>query len=301
MSPVLVIALPGNDALAEELAPLCNGEIGKIGARKFPDGETYLRYEVNPRDRQVALVCTLAQPDDKFLALTFAARTAREFGATSVGLVAPYLAYMRQDMRFHEGEVVTSLHFASMLSTDFDWLATVDPHLHRHASLRAIYSIPSQTLHAAPLLADWIRQNVEAPLVIGPDLESEQWVAAVAAGAGAPHLVAEKIRRGDRDVSIRMPPLESWRGRQPVLIDDVVSSGQTMIEACRLVRASGLPAPDCVAVHGLFVDDSFQVLSSLARRVVTTDTVPHVSGTIRTAALIADAVRGLANQTRGRP
>ena len=168
------------------------------------------------------------------LPLLFAAATARELGASRVGLVAPYLAYMRQDRRFKPGEAVTSRQVARLLSDAFDWLVTVDPHLHRYSSLADIYSIPTHVVHAAPLIAEWIKANVTNPLIIGPDSESEQWVAAVASDVGAPYSVLEKVRHGDRDVEIRLKDLEQWKGRTPVLVDDIISTGRTMIEAVRL-------------------------------------------------------------------
>ncbi|WP_164119514.1 ribose-phosphate pyrophosphokinase-like domain-containing protein, partial [Stenotrophomonas maltophilia] len=85
----------------------------------------------------------LAQPNEKILPLIFAAATARELGAARVGLVAPYLAYMRQDRRFNPGEAVTSRQMAHLVSGAFDWMVTVDPHLHRYSDLSEIYSIPT--------------------------------------------------------------------------------------------------------------------------------------------------------------
>ncbi len=136
--------------------------------------------------RRVALVCTLDRPDPKLLPLLFAARTASELGDASVGLVAPYLAYMRQDRRFHTGEAVSARLFASILSPQFDWLVTVDPHLHRIHSLAAIYEMATRVLHAAPAIARWIAREVENPVLIGPDGESVQWVSEVARTTGAP-------------------------------------------------------------------------------------------------------------------
>jgi ribose-phosphate pyrophosphokinase len=247
-----------------------------------------LASEVSRRD--VAIVCTLAQPDEQFLRLVFAARAARDLGAASLTLVAPYLAYMRQDKRFQPGEAVTSSHFADLLSKEFDRLVTVDPHLHRHNALGEIYSIPAVALHAAPLLADWIKREVARPLVIGPDLESEQWVSDVAKRAEAPSVVLQKERHGDRSVDIAIPNLEAWRDRQPVLIDDIVSSGRTMIQACEGIVAQGRKKPICVAVHALFAEDAFARLSDVAQTIVSSDTVPHPTNQISVARLIAEAL-----------
>jgi len=162
----LTLALPGNEELAHSLAQACGSEVGGIEIRRFPDGESYVRLHGDPLGRPVDLVCTLARPDPQFLSLVFAADAARELGASEVNLVAPYLAYMRQDKRFQEGESVTSLSFARLVSSTFDKLLTVDPHLHRHPTLSAVYTIPTKALHAAPLLADWIVQHVEKPSVV---------------------------------------------------------------------------------------------------------------------------------------
>jgi len=140
---------------------------------------------------------------------------------------APSAIANRQDRRFQPGEAVTSTYFAKILSSQIDWMVTVDPHLHRRSSLAEIYSIPTQVMHAAPLISDWIRNEVKKPLLIGPDSESEQWVAAVARDAVAPHLVLQKVRHGDRDVEISVPEVARWRDHIPVLVDDIVSTGRT--------------------------------------------------------------------------
>lgn len=289
----LVFALPGNEAMAERLASLLGAEMGRIETRRFPDGETYLRFLTPVEGKSVLLVCTLAHPDDKYPPLLFAAGAAKDMGATKVGLVSPYLAYMRQDRRFHPGEAVTSRYAAALLSRAFDWLVTVDPHLHRYHALEEIYSIPAKAMHAALLLSSWVRSNVVNPVLIGPDAESEQWVSAVARDAGAPFTVLEKSRHGDRDVEIKVRHMESLQGRTPVLVDDIISSGHTMLEAVRHVRDYNSSQPICLAVHGIFADGSDTALEQAGARIVTTNTIPHASNTIDVAQLLADAAAPL--------
>jgi ribose-phosphate pyrophosphokinase len=257
--------------------------------RRFPDGETYLRYAQPLAGRPIVLLCTLDRPDDKVLPLLFAAATARDLRAASVGLIAPYLAYMRQDRRFQEGEAVTSRTFAKILSSHIDWLVTVDPHLHRYGSLAEIYGVETRVLHAAPLISDWISSHVENPLLVGPDSESEQWVAAVAREANAPHIVLQKTRHGDRDVEISVPDVARWRGHTPVLVDDIVSTARTMIETLGHLQRAGLRAPVCVAVHGVFAGQAYEeLLAAGAARVATTNTIPHVSNAIDVTKLLAE-------------
>ena len=290
----VILALPGNEQLAAGLAAKLQTEVGRMTVRRFPDGESYVRIETPVDGRHVVLACGLHDPDSKIPALLFAASTARELGAARVGLVAPYLAYMRQDKRFNEGESITSVHFAELVSRYFDWLVTVDPHLHRRSSLDDIYSIPGIAVHAAPLLAQWIRANVDLPVLIGPDSESEQWVSEVARGANAPWLVLDKIRRGDRDVSVSIPDITALRGRTPVLVDDIISTARTMMAAVRHLTGKGLAAPVCVGVHAIFAGDAHaELLSTGVGCVVTTNTIPHPSNAIDVTAALGVALATL--------
>lgn len=294
MTKPLIVALPGNKALADALCGTLDGDRGGLEVRSFPDGEAYVRHESDVAGRNVVLVCTLDRPDAKFLPLVFAAAAARSLGAASVGLAAPYLAYMRQDRAFHPGEAVTSEIFAKTLSPHIDWLVTVDPHLHRRTSLGEIYSVPALALHAAPMLSDWIAANVPQPILIGPDSESEQWVAAVARGAGAPHIVLEKVRRGDRDVSVSVPDVERWRDHTPVLVDDIISTARTMIETVGHLQSAGMKAPVCIAVHAVFADGAYDALKRTGvAQIATTNTIAHETNGIDAAELVADGVRRL--------
>ena len=292
----MICAFPGNEAFAARLREELGAEVLELEWRRFPDGESYVRFAEPCKGKSIALVCTLNDPDAKSLALLFAARTARELGAARVGLVAPYLAYMRQDRRFREGEAVTSVHFAALLSGAFDWLVTVDPHLHRRGSLAEIYSMPCAAVAAAPALAQWISANVAKPLIVGPDAESEQWAAEVAAASHAPYAVMTKTRLGDRRVSIEAPPLGQWQGRTPVLLDDIVSSARTMAFAASKIRASGLDSPVCVGVHGIFSPDALGALrDSGAARIVTTNSIAHETNAIDVSALVARSVGGFSS------
>lgn len=290
MTAPLLIAMPGNEAMTLALAQTLGAELGKVELHAFPDGETYLRLLKNVSGRSVSIVCTLDRPNEKILPLIFAAATVRELGAANIGLVAPYLAYMRQDRRFQPGEAVTSRQVAQLLSNAFDWLVTVDPHLHRYGSLSDIYRIPTRVVHAAPLISQWVKQHVVNPVIIGPDSESEQWVSAVARDANAPYTVLQKVRHGDRDVEISVKDITNFKDRTPILVDDIISSGRTMIEAVRIVSARGHAGLVCIAVHGLFADNSDVLLAEAGARVVTSNTVAHETNEIDVGAILANAI-----------
>jgi len=294
-----ICAFPGNEAFGQRLRAELGADALGLEWRRFPDGESYVRFASDCRGREVVLLCTLNDPDTKALALLFAARTARELGAARVGLVAPYLGYMRQDRRFHDGEAVTSVHFAALVSAAFDWLLTVDPHLHRRGSLAEIYSIPAAAVSAAPALARWIAQNISKPLIVGPDSESEQWVAEVAAACGAPHAVMKKTRLGDRSIEIEAPALSQWKDRTPVLLDDIISSARTMALAAQKIQEAGLDAPVCVGVHGIFSPDALGALRDAgAAKIATTNTIAHETNAIDVSPLVARGIESVQKEIR---
>lgn len=287
---LLLIPMPGNEPLASALAAQLGAQLGTIETRRFPDGESYVRHLSSVQGKAVALVCTLDHPNPKVLQLLFAADAAKDLGASNVGLIAPYLSYLRQDRRFEDGEAVTSVTFARAVSRHVDWLVTVDPHLHRYGSLDAVYTIPGLALRSAPLLANWIKENARSPYLVGPDIESEQWVAGVANLVGVPYQILRKERLGDRDVRVSLPDLDAFSGHTPVIVDDIVSSGRTMAAAVLHFTSAGLPAPVCVAVHALLNEAGVLELGRLGARLVSTNTVPHPSSQIDIAPLIGSAI-----------
>ena len=280
MTPCL-LAMPGNERTAAVIARELECKSASIDLHRFPDGETSLRLAVELVGRDVAVVCTLDHPDDKLAALLFAADLARDLGAASVGLLAPYLAYMRQDMRFHIGESVTAKYFAGLISASFDWLVTVDPHPHRFPSLESIYRIPTVTMGAAPAIGAWIRQHVKNPGLIGPDAESRQWVSLVARYADAPFLVLDKVRSGDQSVAVNAPAAAWMKQCTPVIVDDIASTAGTLIAAIRVIIAAGGAKPVCIVVHGLFAGSAHADLNAVgAAQVVSCNTVAHASNAI---------------------
>lgn len=290
----LLLAMAGNEPMARSLAEPLEAEVGSLEQRSFPDGESYVRVCSPVSGRDVVLVATLDRPDLKCLPLLFAADAVHDLGAKRVVLAAPYLGYLRQDRRFQEGEALTSATFAGLLSSRFGGLVTVDPHLHRYPSLDAVYQIRSKAVTAAPLLAGWVRANVEDPFLIGPDGESEQWVSKVAADSDAPFTILSKIRKGDRDVEIGLPGMERFKGRTPVVVDDIISTARTMLRTVGLLKEAGTRAPVCLGVHAIFADRAYEELArSGVARIVTCNTVPHVTNEIDVSRSLACAVRDL--------
>ncbi len=261
-----------------------------IARHRFPDGELKLRLPAT-LPAQVVLLRSLAQPNEKLVELLLAARTARTLGATQLTLVAPYLAYMRQDIAFQPGEAVSQRIVGSFLAGLFDAVITVDPHLHRVATLaEAVPVARTVVLSGAPLLADLIAQQRPGALLVGPDEEAAQWVAQAAARHGFDHAVCTKVRQGDRQVEIALPALDV-RGRAVVLLDDVASSGHTLAQAARGLLAAGAASVDVAVTHALFAGDAGQLLQQAGiGQVWSTDCIAHPSNAVSMAPALAAAL-----------
>lgn len=279
------------------LAKLLNAEPGKFDTRQFPDGESYLRILSPVAERSCLIIADLSQPNAKYLPLIFLLNTLRELGAASVGLIAPYLSYMRQDCRFIEGDAITSKIFAQDLSHHMDWLVTVDPHLHRYHTLDEIYHVPSAVVQGAPALARWLREKKDL-LLIGPDAESEQWVSDIAKQCGHPFAIGTKQRYGDRKVKITLPDIEAYSSHTAVIIDDVISSGYTILECINTLKTKGFVHIQCAAVHGIFADGvDTNLISAGLEALVTTNTIVHHTNAIDMAPLLVTAVEAFISET----
>lgn len=286
MKPI-IFAFPGNELLAQRIITKIKGEKGDFVLRQFPDEETYVRILSEVDQKEVIIVCTLHHPDVKLVPLLFLCSLLRDLKVKSICLVAPYLAYMRQDKQFNPGEAVTSQYFAKLLSSLAERLITVDPHLHRRVSMKEIYSIPCEVTHAAGLISEWIKNNIPDAVLIGPDSESEQWVTGVAKNAGVPFIILQKIRHGDKDVKVSVPQIDRYKNYTPVLVDDIISTAVTMIETVKHLKKEGMKPPVCIGIHAVFAGNAYQdLINSGAAKVITCNTIPHESNKIDVSEII---------------
>lgn len=288
---MIVLGFPADQAAAQRLAARAQLKYADVHVHRFPDGESLVQLPES-LPGHVVLYCSLDHPNERLIELELAAATASRLGARNLTLVAPYLCYMRQDTAFHAGEAISQQVIGAMLARRFDTLITVDPHLHRtHRLERAVPVRRAIALTAAPLMTEWLRERAGATLVIGPDEESLQWVAAIAAPIGLPYAVASKTRLGDRDVRIELPALD-YRGRDVVLVDDVASTGRTLAEAARLIADRGAGSIIVLVSHALFVDDALEQLHAAGvTEIHSTDSIAHPTNTLHLDAVLAAALR----------
>lgn len=278
-------------AQARSLAKALGVDCHLVLLHRFPDGESLVRV---PRSgaSTALLYRSLDNPNAKLVELLLAASALKDGGASRVVLIAPYLAYMRQDMAFHPGEAVSQQVIGRLLAAQFDGLATVDPHLHRVSRIEQVVpDIPAIAVSAAPALSAAIDDR-DRPVLVGPDAESRQWVEAIAAPRQLDVLIGEKRRDGDRSVSLRIPGIETVSGRKAILVDDVIASGQTLVEAARLLFAAGASQVEALATHCLASpQDLARLEESGIRPVRSTDCVAGPTARIPISDVLARAIR----------
>jgi len=285
--------LPSSARDAARLAARLGLAAHAIDVHCFPDGE--LRVTIGPAAATTIVYATLDQPNDKLLALLFAAEALRRTGASRLVLVAPYLCYMRQDTAFHAGEAISQKVVGRLIAEAFDRVITVDAHLHRTRNIKDVFpGIEAENLSAMPAIADFLMvDTIDAGTIIaGPDAESEPWARDLADSLGADFAIARKIRHGDRSVEMTFADPRIFAGRPVVLVDDIVSSGGTVLACAKALLSAGAKSVDAIVTHALFPPEMIALFKAAGLRSVrSTHCVPHPTNAIELDALLADALR----------
>lgn len=293
MSAVAIQCLPTGAGDARRLAALLGLPLREIALHDFPDGE--MRVTVGQAASTTIIYAPLDRPNDKLLALLFAAEALRRTGAKRLVLVAPYLCYMRQDTAFHEGEAISQKTVGRLIAASVDRVITVDAHLHRTPDIGAVFpGIEAENLSAMAAMAMTLRRTGIDPatIAIGPDAESRPWVSDLAAQLGLAHTVAQKTRRGDRAVEIRFAEPGLVAGRPVLLVDDIVSSGGTLIACAKALKGAGATTIDAVITHALFAPEIATAFADAGiRSVRSTSSVPHPTNAIPLDDILAAALR----------
>jgi len=282
-----------NSRAARALADALGLMFVSIDVHTFPDGES--RVGAIAAAPHAIILRSLNQPNTKILELILAASALRDTGAETLTLVAPYLAYMRQDKAFHRGEAVSQKVVGGLLAGAFDRFVSVDPHLHRTPSLNDVFGgKPALTLTAAPAISAHIKERglSRETLLIGPDEESRAWVSAVAAPLDYEWTTATKERHGDRKVAITIPTEVEIRGRPIIAIDDVISSGGTLATLAAILRSRGAALIEAYTTHALFsAADERAMRDAGINAIYSCNSVPHRTNAIDLTPTLAQGLK----------
>ena len=290
----MIVTSCGNSrTIAKKLAKKLSAPYSPLTLTSFPDGDIYLRYNTDVKGKKVIIVQSF-QPlsDASLFHIIFAAEAAKNQGAKKVILVSPYLAYMRQDKAFNSGEAVSSRIMAKLLNQCIDKIITIDPHLHRYKSLKDIFTIPAKCLTANHLIAQYISKHFKNEVIIGPDWESYQWAEHIAKDIHVNVTVLEKTRFSSRKVKVKMMDTIPLRGKNVIIVDDIISTGHTIAEAAKQAQKLGALSITAIGVHGLFVDNALDTLKKAGvTKVITTNCIEHKTNKIDITPLLLEELK----------
>jgi ribose-phosphate pyrophosphokinase len=297
---IVIISGSQANALAQQVASQLGIPHYPSTIRYFPDGELYLRLPTDVKGKKIILFESFARrPNDALVETVFLSETLHERGAGEVILVAPYLPYLRQDSEFNPGEIVSAKMLSTMLSkAGIDALVTVDPHLHRFKDLSELFKMKTLKVSAMPLLAEYFYNYHREALVVAPDEEAEQWAKLFSGKINAPYIVLEKHRFGDTEVEISgsIP-----KGTTAVIVDDIISTGGTIVEAAEKLKEHGFTSIHVCVTHALLVQDAeAKIFQAGVESLIATDTVINPYMRVSVAKIIGDALERLMSHVGNR-
>ncbi|MBD3164262.1 ribose-phosphate diphosphokinase [Candidatus Woesearchaeota archaeon] len=293
---MIVIGCSHGRHIAGEIAKKAKRRYAELLVERFPDNELHIKFKAHlVKNKRVVLIQSFYDDIDSCLIeVMFAARTAKELGASSVTLMAPYFPYMRQDKMFDYGEVVSVHVLGEILSKIIDNIYILDPHLHREKTLGHIFSVPAHKLSANPIIAEYIR-TVKKPLIVGPDWESYKWARKTAEIADCESTILLKDRHTARNVDVKFQENVNAKGRNIILIDDMISTGNTLIKTIKKLKKLGAAKITCIAVHGIFVENALDKIKRTGAKVFTCNSIPNKAAKIDVSELFAEKIDDIPN------
>ena len=295
---MIIFGGSAGETLAVRTSLLMGAKLGKIKRQSFPDGEQYVKIEEDIKGQDVALIHPLGgRPDQLLMEYLLTMDALKSASPKSISVVIPYLAYARQDARFHPGEPL-SFHLVAKLleGAGPNRIFTIDVHLQRVPSLKEVFKIPATNLTAVPYIAEYINKTYQPknPIIIGPDDEAEQWAKVAAAKIKTDYAILSKTRFSSTEVKVKVKGTAgvNVKGRDAIIIDDIISTGNTIVEAANLVRKEGARKIYVGCTHPVLSLNALPLmLTNHIEAAVGTDTFAGPISFVTVAPVIAEALK----------
>jgi ribose-phosphate pyrophosphokinase len=288
----LLLGFPEYRSQALALANASNLPYGEVNIHRFPDGESKITLPVH-LPKHIIICRSLNEPNDKLIELFMVAASLRAQGVETISMISPYLCYMRQDKAFQAGELVSQRIIGNMLASYFDSVLTIDAHLHRIAELSQAIPVKNAiNVTATEPMAHFIQKNIPRPFLVGPDGESMQWVADIASHYNMDYSIASKQRFGDKNVKVTLPEAE-YKNRDIILVDDIASTGKTLIAAAKELAKYSPASISVLVTHAMFVGNAIAELEQEnVKNIWSCDSIPHHTNAVFLADFLAKSVKG---------
>ncbi|OWP56529.1 MAG: ribose-phosphate diphosphokinase [Thermoplasmatales archaeon B_DKE] len=281
---MIVVAGSSSGILAQKISQYTGSDIAEVERKKFPDGELYLRVNGNIRGCDVILVSN-TRSNENIIETMLLLDAVKECEPHSLTAVIPYFGYARQHMRYKDGEPVSSKVWTYLIERFADTIVSVDIHDEQTLSYS---SKPFMNISIVDSIAShYAGKNIN--YVISPDDGGSQRAMKIAAMLGTKHFYIDKKRIDSNTVEMRIPDVD-LRGKNVLIVDDIISTGGTIVKAVKLIREMGAAKIYVSAVHGIFTGDSENTIKSIADDLAVTDTIESGSSKISVAKEIVDGI-----------
>ena len=284
-----VIGGTASTALAERISrELGNTPFAIPFTKRFPDGEMYLRVGGRLEGDEVVIVQS-TRTDQDLVELLLLEDAVREAGARRIFVVVPYFGYARQDRRFFPGEPVSARALCHHVELDADVVVMVD--LHSPQTL-SHFSKPAYEASGIPAIARLLRER-PTDVLVSPDKGGIDRARRMSQRLDRPWFALEKKRIDSEHVELSLPselpvPIE---GKHLVIVDDVISTGGTIVEAAKLLKKHKAGAISAACTHGLFLRDAFERIKAVVDEIYSTDTLGNPAEKASVAPDIAQILR----------
>ncbi len=271
-----IVSGNSNLALAQKVAEKLNLSLTPREIFIFPDGERRVQIQERVVDEDCVVVQSTVNPvDSNYMELFFLVDGLKRSGARRVTVVMPYVGYQRQDHVFREGEAVSmQVIIETLQAVGTDKLICFDLHAYR---IRELFSIPVTELSALSLFAEEIKSrgwNKLDSVLVSPDMGGIRRIEIISRLLDQmPYATILK----NRDLAtgfVEAAAVNGEVGRRVLLVDDIISSGKTIVKAAELLRKHGAEEIEVFATHAIFSDEASNLLQdSIVDNVFVSDTV----------------------------
>ncbi len=274
-----IVAGSSSPLLSRRIASILGLEFAKVTFKRFPDGEVYVRIE-DSVDEPVVVQSITSNDDLITLMLMLDALDGKD-----ITVVIPYMGYARQDKKFKEGEPISIRAVARLIEGYANRVITVN--IHSREALSHFKKL--EEVDAMPIIGEYYKGR--DVVMISPDLGSLERVKVCAEHAGCEFDYLEKRRIDAENVEIKPKNLDV-KGKEVVIVDDIISTGGTMVEATRMLLQAGAKSVECACVHAVLAGNALNKLFSAGvKDVIATDTIERAVSLVSVAPTIAERLR----------
>ncbi|NJE46771.1 ribose-phosphate diphosphokinase [Thermococcus sp. GR7] len=264
----MIVVGSGARHLEDEIRKL-GGEVLDVEIKKFPDGEKYVRV-LGSGDEAFVVQSTFKPQDENLIELLLIGDALRERGFENLSAIVPYLAYSRQDRVTKEGEPVSVRAIMRALGLYYDELYVFD--LHNPETLRFFLG-KAVNLSPARAIAEYFGEKLGDGIILAPDKGARERARVVAEKLGLEYSHFEKRRISPTEV--QMWPVDiDVKGKNVLIVDDIISTGGTMVRAANLLREMGAEKIFVAATHGVFAEGAIERVSKAVDELAVTNTIP---------------------------